>query len=172
MTTALVTTISGESSNSYVTRAEADTYFGDRLHADTWSDAAALDKDKALLWAAKLLDTRVAWSGIIANYKQSLAWPRSEVISINGGQYFLPTEIPNFVKYAQIELALSLIGSDRTLDPQTAGIVAMSVPGAVSLTFDKAGQPPVLPQQVRDLIAPYGIFDNGSKMKLLPIARS
>jgi hypothetical protein len=169
MTSALVTTIAGTSSNSYLTRAEADAYFEDRLHSSTWSSASTVDRDRALLWAAKILDTRVSWSGTIVDYLQALSWPRHGVISINTSQYYLPTEIPEFIKYAQAELALSLLSEDRTLDPQTAGI---SSTGAVSLTFDKTTTPPVLPQAVRDLIAPYGTFDNGSKMKVLPVARS
>jgi hypothetical protein len=172
MTSALVTTIAGSASNSYLTRAEADVYFTDRLHSDTWSDADALDKDRALLWAAKILDTRVSWAGTIVNYLQALSWPRHGVVSINTSQYYSPEEIPKFIQYAQAELALSLLLSDRTLDSDTAGIASLSVTGAVSLTFDKTTTAPVLPQAVRDLIAPYGTFDNGSKMKVLPVARS
>ena len=172
MPSALVVSIGSVTANSYATRAEADAYAGDRLHSAAWTAAAADDKDRALLWATKILDTRVKWAGIISDYRQALAWPRSDVSSLNSGQYFLSTEIPPFVKQAQIELAIALLTEDRTLDPGSAGISSLSVPGAVSLTFDKTGQPPVLPQQVRDLIAPYGSFDSGGSMRVLPIART
>jgi hypothetical protein len=172
MPSAIVATVGGISSNSYLTEAAADAYFGDRLHAARWTAASSTDKVKALLWATKLLDSQVTWAGVVADYDQALAWPRTGVLYLNSQQEIPHTSIPAFLQYAQAELALTLVSTDVTLESDSAGISSLSVPGAVSLTFDKTTTPPVLPRQVRDLIAPYGVFDNGSKMRVLNVARS
>ena len=61
--------------NSYVTVAEADSYFAERLHSETWSGASPTDKEKALITATGLLDQK-PWVGEAEDELQPLAFPR------------------------------------------------------------------------------------------------
>jgi len=112
MPSAIDATVGGSSSNSYVTLAEANTYMGDRLHTTAWTAATNDTKNSALLWAARLLDRTVRWSGSKASESQSMEWPRSGMIYHDGSE--VPDdEIPVAIKEAQIETAFSLLSGDR-----------------------------------------------------------
>lgn len=172
MTSTIVTTPSSEDANSYVSRAEADSYFSDRLHAAVWEAATTDSKDKSLLWAAQILDTNIRWKGVVARYSQMRAWPRSGVVDVNRGVEFNPEQIPDFLKYAQCELALSLLSEDITQDPETVGLSSLSVAGAVTLSFSSTEKPLVLPKPVRDLCRNYGAFDDSKAAAVVRVARA
>jgi hypothetical protein len=54
---------------------------------------------------------RENWLGSRVDETQALAWPRYNVLVVDGvGAYYLTTEIPQLVKDAQCELALAMIG--------------------------------------------------------------
>ena len=63
MASALVVTPGDGSANSYCSRAVADTYHANRLHAAIWTDADDVTKDAALLMATRVLDQQFAWAG-------------------------------------------------------------------------------------------------------------
>lgn len=168
MPTALVATVGATSANTYTTLAAADTYFGDRLFSDAWSNASQDQRNQSLLWAAKVLDTRVQWKGVRASGTQALDWPRLYVPnpdwdgSISGEMpsddmdIYLPGDaIPTFLTWAQCEQALALLQEDITVDPPTKGFMGIGLPG-LNLEIDKLDQRNVLPASVSDLIRPYG----------------
>jgi len=170
MASAIDATASGADANSYVTLAEANTYFGDRLHKDNWINAGASEKTAALLWAVKVLDSRVDWKGSRTTDTQALSWPRVYVpmpdppylpaISAPFGYpltgYMDGAVVPDEIKYAQMELALALLGSDLTAQPDTTGLNSLGV-GPIRLDF--AGnnqQAETLPRNVKELVERYG----------------
>ena len=66
-TSALVTTAGGSTSNSYVSLIVADQYHEDRPPAGTtWDDATDDEKNQAILWATKLLDNLIYWTGYVS----------------------------------------------------------------------------------------------------------
>ena len=77
MPSALVVTPGDASANSYCSRAVADTYHEDRLHATTWANAADDTKDAALLMATRVIDQQFNWAGF-RTYPgtQRLEWPQ------------------------------------------------------------------------------------------------
>lgn len=180
MPSTLVATPKDASANTYATRAEADTYFGDRLHASAWTSATTDQKDQALLWAAKILDTRVKWNGTKTTLGQAMDWPRAYVRDVDfvipppassydlDDFYIDADTVPNWLKWAQCEQALALLGSDISIDPGTTGYSAISV-GSISLTIDKLDKTRVLPRPVRELVQPYGeiLSGNAGSVKLL-----
>lgn len=109
----LVTTVSGASANSYVTLAQADAYFDERLNADDWTDQGDNDQKKALVMAARRLD-QVNWKGYKATSGQALAWPRSDLEDKDGYTVASDT-IPQQIQDAQCELALAILASDDFL---------------------------------------------------------
>lgn len=116
---ALDATIAGTSSNSYVTRAEADAYFLDRLNSsvngDWTNDSAGVArttavKDAALITATRRIDEE-QFLGLKVYYTQALKWPRVDVYN-EEGYAFLSTTIPERVKQATFMTALELLKAD------------------------------------------------------------
>ena len=62
--------------NSYVTSAEADVYFTDRLDVAAWTAASDVMKDQALVTASQWLDT-FRYAGYATSATQNLSWPRT-----------------------------------------------------------------------------------------------
>ena len=136
---ALVATVGGSTSNSYVTRAEADAYFQLGMHDKslTWFQLDVEDKDQYLIKATLIIDsqklrgskyTTTATSGVP---DQRLHFPR-------GQDYDDSTEyIPIDVKLATYEQAiyLALAGGDTTRQQlQAQGVTSVSV-GDVSESY-------------------------------------
>lgn len=132
----IVTTVGAANANSYVSVADADTYMASRLHAEAWvDDAGATEKEAALIWAARLIDTTVRFNGTKVTSTQSMAWPRAGLTDESG--YDVPENgIPQIIKYLQMELALLLLTTDRTKESQAsaAGLTSLRA-GPVSLSF-------------------------------------
>lgn len=63
--------------NSYVSQADADTYFANRANT-VWAAADNDAKAAALIQATQYLDTRYAFKGERLTTTQALAWPRQQ----------------------------------------------------------------------------------------------
>jgi len=115
----LVKTASAINANSYADEDDGDEYMETRLHTDNWDDATSDEREFALMWATRLLDTLCAWDGKKATDTQALRWPRSFIWDPDGDAV-LNTVVPQFLIDATCEYALHLIGSDRTqtFDPE------------------------------------------------------
>ena len=157
----VVATISGEESNSYVTVAEADAYFGARLHAGAWETATTGDKEKALVTACRAIeacrlrvDRRGASEISPAVLTQALSFPRVRDTD-SSGAYIVPSPVQD----AQCEEALALLAfgaeQDRRATLQAAGVTSFSVDG-LSETYGAAGsRSPLVSSRARALLAPY-----------------
>ncbi len=108
MASNLVTTVSGSTSNSYVTLQEAASYFDDRIESQDWESAAENDRIGSLIMAARRLNEE-DYHGAITDIDQLLAWPRAG-LSDREDRFIDDDIIPEFVKRAQMELALKLLG--------------------------------------------------------------
>lgn len=93
--------------DSYVTVANADTYHAASIHGASWTAASTTTKEQALLTACRMLE-RQTWQGTKTSPSQALDWPRSGLSDPEG--VAIPSgAVPQFIKDAQCELALSLI---------------------------------------------------------------
>jgi len=136
--------------NSYVTVAEAEAYFENRLDVAAWTSAVATQKEQSLITATYLLDDLV-WVGTALNTAQPLAFPRS-------GYYYDPKYgttltidgVPDRIVRATFELAHHLLSNDGLLD-DTGKISSLSVSG-ISLTT--VIPPSVIPRNVRQIVSP------------------
>lgn len=146
--------------NSYVTVAEADTYFEDRLDVAAWTSANATQKAQALVTATSVLDSE-NWVGIAISDSQPLAFPRV-------GTYFdprlgyitdLPVTVPVKIEDATCELAYHLLNNDGLLD-DTGSVSDLQV-GTISLHIkNSAGLvPPFVKKMIRPLLE-----NGGSRM--------
>lgn len=100
--------------NTYITLAEANTYFADRLGIDAWTNATDDNKNKALLMACKIIDDQ-QYDGRPVSIVQSSAFPRYGLK--NRQKQLLPSlSTPDDVKYAQAEQALYILEEYSTFD--------------------------------------------------------
>ncbi len=132
----LITTIGAATTTSYVTVAEADQYFADRIHSAAWTSST--EQEAALVHASRQLDWYVDWKGTRVDNVQAMDWPRTEVASQYGTDYGV-TDIPNEVKQAVFELALSTLAADRMADPDLAGL-SMVQAGPLTIKTDAKDQ--------------------------------
>jgi len=122
--------------NSYVSIADADTYFETRIDSANWVDAEDEIKEQALVTATALIDDN-SWIGSAVSSSQALAWPRKNAIYNDdrlGLQITIAdSEIPSRVKTAVYEQALHLIDNEDVLMGQSQTFESISV-GSISLS--------------------------------------
>ena len=98
-------TLKGESSNSYVTLAEANAYFETVPSSTTWDDKTDDQKNRAIISATRWIDSLNFYGDRCSN-NQALSWPRNNyhVDRVELTCSAIPTDI----KYASYELARAL----------------------------------------------------------------
>ena len=105
MAATITATLKGETSNSYVTLAEANTYFETAPEESTWDDKSDDQKNRALISACRWIDT-LNFLGDRCDNDQALKWPRNNYHVDN--VELVCTAIPKGIKSAQYELARAL----------------------------------------------------------------
>ncbi len=141
---ALNATLGASDANSYVTLAEAETYFVDRMHVSAWGALTDEVKSNLLVSSSQMLDWYVKWKGTKTDPAQSMGWPRSAITPQYSYPYYYTNysttsgvlrpdgteigtdELPMEVPIAVFEQAFSNIPSDRTEDDPLAGIGKLS----------------------------------------------
>jgi hypothetical protein len=109
-----MTTILVVGTNTYISLADAETYFTDRLNITTWSAATDANKNKALLMACKIIDDQ-RYMGQPFNYLQSMAFPRYG-LKTRQNQPIPTLATPDDVKWAQCEQALFILDQSGNED--------------------------------------------------------
>ena len=136
MASALVVTPGDASANSYCSRAEADTYHENRLHAATWTDADDATKDASLLMATRVLDQQFTWEGVRSATSQKLEWPRVGLLNDEGDLTLDSAAIPARLQDATAEFARLLIETDTTVASGVAGGAIKSLKaGSVKIDY-------------------------------------
>ena len=136
--------------NSYVTVAESDAYFKDRLDASGWSSADMTLKASALVTATNILDN-LHWTGSAISLTQPLAFPRTgNYFDSRLGSMVTLSNTPIRIEKATFELANHLLTNEGLLD-DTGRVLDLNI-GPISLT--KIQKPNLIPGTVKRLIAP------------------
>ena len=137
MASALVVTAGDGSANSYCSRAVADTYHANRLHAATWTDADDATKDAGLLMATRVIDQQFTWAGVRSTPgSQALEWPRDGLLNDEGDLALDRSTIPTRLQHATAEFARLLIESDTTVTSGVAGGAITSLKaGSVKIDY-------------------------------------
>lgn len=98
-------TLSGAAANSYVTLADADTYFETVPDSSNWTTKTTDQKNRALISATRWIDS-LNFYGDRCTTTQALKWPRDDY-TVDGIELSC-TVIPTPVKIATYELARAL----------------------------------------------------------------
>ena len=109
-------TLSGTSANSYVTLAEANSYFETVPDSSTWTNKTDDQKNRALIAATRWIDTFVFYGDRCDN-GQALKFPRNNY-KVDDVELAC-TAIPNDIKYAQYELARALANDTSAITGTT-----------------------------------------------------
>jgi len=117
MALVLDATVNGADSNTYITLADADTYFESRLYGTSWTDATDDIKNRSLAMATRMLDDLFRFQGTKLTAAQALRWTRAGVYDIDG-YYVSSASIPGPIEEATCEQALELLKSDVTTSPE------------------------------------------------------
>ncbi len=148
--------------NSYASVANGNTYHASHLYASVWTQKPDATKEKALMWATRLLDEQIAWTGHKLEDTQALQWPRNGVI--DRGDFLIDSdEIPQPVKDAVSELARYLLTSDRTAESDTIGFSKIKA-GSVEIEIDKADRESlkqIIPRHILEMVWPLGVARRG-----------
>lgn len=156
MACTIVATAGSASANSYLTIADADTYFEAHFYAETWNDADDTEKCQVLQMATRLLDYHYDWVGSQTDASvQRLRWPRVGAYDLDGNLYD-SAEIPRPIEEACAEWAKQLLDADRTADSdvETQGLTSLKA-GPVYMTFADASAKPV-PDSVSHIVSVLG----------------
>lgn len=113
---------------AYETFGAANTYFDDRLHVQSWTDASTSDKTKALKEASARID-RLQFRGLKVLDTQELEFPRYYGDDPDGTEV-----IPEDIKIACYEIAFALLDD---IDPDTDLSVISRKFAQVSTTYNR-----------------------------------
>ena len=109
---------------SYISAADADTYFGDRYGADQWRAATEVHKTQALATATRHIDMQ-RLRGRKTDDTQPLAFPRAIYWR---GAWNADTTVPEAVKAAACEEALAILSQDtQRAARQREGLTSVSI---------------------------------------------
>jgi hypothetical protein len=141
--------------NSYASVADGDAYHDGHLYASAWTAATTANKEKALVFATRLIDAEFRFKGVKANSAQALQWPREECRDPDGADYLASDAVPSAVVNATCELARELLIKDRTAAHAGEGLKYQNV-GSTQTGYDKTDTPPVITRVAQAMLAKLG----------------
>lgn len=147
--------------NSYISRADANSYLEAHAEAATWAALSDAAKDALLVRGTRALDDLLSWAGYRVTATQALEWPRQGVPwagphpSVEGQPQTIdfdtwPTnQIPTQLKAATAEAAAFCMANNPGAQPDSAGIKKLGLgDGAIDIEFDATTTPPPLPAMI------------------------
>lgn len=109
-------TLSSASANSYVTLAEANTYFETVPDGSTWDDKTDDQKNRSLISSTRWIDS-LNFYGDRCDTSQALSWPRNNY-HVDRVELTC-SAIPADIKYAAYELARALVNDTNSITGST-----------------------------------------------------
>ena len=141
--------------DSYISLADADTYFTNHGSPSEWADATDAAQEAALRYAVQWIDSSFSWKGEIVDDDQVLDWPRAGVYD-DERRLVASTSIPQRVKDAQCEAALEHLKSSLIAGLARGGKVKRQrVEGAVEIEYADHAPGERVRYHVERLLAPF-----------------
>lgn len=157
--------------NTYITLADADTYFANRLYSTAWTGATDDDCSRALIMATKAID-RCFLKGKRKAEGQTLAFPRCYRYDTRYAAYYntltpnlyedgwyCESDITSTIEDACCEEALELLKQGATGGMrkrlQAEGVTAVTVMGVSETYGRKTIGSPLSSAEAKELVKPY-----------------
>lgn len=139
--------------NSYISLADAEIYFSDRLHTEAW-DAITDDavKSASLIQATKIIDRENRFKGSRLSTTQKLAFPRSDIY-IDGIEVDYLT-VPQDIIDAVCEYAIYLVQDDITAPDDLSAYNSVQI-SSIKVDLKDSGSPSRVPPMVKMLLSGY-----------------
>lgn len=149
----VIADVGAANANSYVTVAEADSYFGDAFGKPLWESSDVENQEALVVTASRTLDLYILWNGQKASADQSMEWPRSRAYDRFGALY--PSDkIPTTVKYATFELAYYML-ENGGLSFAEQSIDSVKV-GSIEVDFTERSTDSGIPKFIENMIGSLG----------------
>lgn len=100
-------------SESYISVADADSYFSDHGSPSEWTSATTAEKEAALRYATTYLDDNYEWYSSLLTRTQALDWPRNPYLD-SQSRYI--SGVPQKIKDATCEMALEHLKDSLNYD--------------------------------------------------------
>jgi hypothetical protein len=162
--------------NSYASAADGDAYHDGHLYATVWTGATTANKEKALVFATRVIDSQYRFRGFRATAVQALQWPRSSCPDLDtapdstGVAYLASNQLPASLVNATCEMARALLATDRTAAPpgegidttqtsassSTGGTPSSSVSNSSMTRYSKVDTRPTISQAAQAFLAKLG----------------
>ena len=145
---------------SYISVADADTYFTNRGNA-TWAALSTAQKEQSLRKATDYMQATygLRWDGIRVSTAQALDWPRAyvEVKQATAGYstlpgYYVDNAVPAVVAHACAELAVRASAADLLAD--VGAQVKQKTVGPISVTYADGARQTTQYEIVDRMLAP------------------
>ena len=143
-----------ETSNSYISEADADTYHSDRGNS-AWAEATSTQKQAALIKACQWLDAVYGkrWLGSRSKYTQGLDWPRVGAVDHDGYSLY---QVPKKLPWAAAEAALAIIGGvDLSPVLERGGKVRREKIGSLETEYSDGAPARTVVTAVTDMVRTY-----------------
>jgi hypothetical protein len=143
-------TLQGASANSYVTLAEANTYFETVPDSTTWINKTNDQKNRALISATRWIDA-LSFYGNRCTETQALKWPRKDY-KVDGIKLAC-TLIPEGIKVATYELARAFANDTDSITGTTGttGLYDEVEIGELKVKYKDSSTTPGLVNNIFDL---------------------
>lgn len=152
----VISTVGASDANSYVTVAEADSYFSDSFGRSLWLQTTQANREAAVITASRYLDQYMTWIGQKSTSDQSMEWPRINTFDKTGRPYANDI-VPGPVKFAAFELAYFIVeNGGLSFASQTVDRVKV---GPVDVEFSQNSVDEGIPSFVENLVAHIGSSD-------------
>lgn len=166
-----------EAANSYISLADANTFFDTHPQASGWQAQTDDAKTRLLITATRVIDASFNFIGFKTNALQALQWPRilakdrnqyagpfrRTAATLNSEGYFADDVIPEQLKAAQCELArFLLVDATRLDDAPGTGIREFELTGTLKVAFAAGDLRKIIPEIVSNLLKDLGEVIGGS----------
>lgn len=147
--------------NAYANAADGDAYHDGHLYASAWTAATTGNKEKALVFATRLIDSQFQFGGSKGKETQALQWPREGCADPDAaggaGGTVASNVVPKAVVDATCEMARELLIVDRTAAAPGEGLKYENV-GPDQKGYDKADTRPVITKVAQAMLAKFGFL--------------
>lgn len=131
------------------------------------------EKERACLWATRVLDEHMDWYGARRTREQALRFPRSGITD-SDGEFLDYDTIPALLARATAELALAYLSRNLFSQPDLLGLgISDATVGPLSVTIDRAQQEDLIPDNILSMLRPLGVLHGSSNKggRTVPLGR-
>lgn len=153
--------------NAYASAEEVDDILSVNIHSKWSLLTDEIAKENLIIWASRLIDTRVRWAGHKTHKTSGLAWPRT-CVRDKEGEMIDDSIVPQQVKLATAIMAEHLLDGNPEVANTSSNLTALQV-DVVMLRFDANISPEKYPPELSYILKGLGwlSFGHGGPKRII-----